>query len=44
MLTDAAKACVRQWIYTPTIVDGTAIPLRMTAAVIFDLRNAASQR
>lgn len=35
MLDEAALATVRQWRYAPTIVDGRAVPVKMTAAVNF---------
>jgi TonB family protein len=35
LLDQAALDCVRQWRYEPTIRNGQAIPVRMTAAVTF---------
>jgi TonB family protein len=35
MLDDAAIAAVRQWRYAPTIVDGRAVPVRLTVTVPF---------
>lgn len=36
-LDDAALAAVRQWKYTPTVVDGQAVPVVMTVSVNFSL-------
>ncbi|HKY23235.1 MAG TPA: TonB family protein [Vicinamibacterales bacterium] len=38
MLTDAAVSAVRHWKYAPTVVNGTAVPVRMTTQVTFTLR------
>jgi TonB family protein len=35
MLDEAALAAVRQWRYEPTIVEGRAVPVRMTVTVNF---------
>lgn len=35
MLDQAALATVRQWRYAPTIVDGRAVPVRLTVTVTF---------
>jgi TonB family protein len=37
-LDRAAIAAVRQWRYTPTLVDGVAVPVIMTVTVSFNLR------
>jgi protein TonB len=34
-LDDAALQAVREWRYDPTIVDGKAVPVRMTVTVNF---------
>jgi TonB family protein len=36
-LTDAALSAVRQWRYTPTLLDGVAVPVIMTVTVNFKL-------
>ncbi len=40
LLEEAAVDAVRQWIYTPTLMDGVPVPVIMTVTVRFDLRNA----
>lgn len=40
LLEEAALDAVRQWIYTPTLMDGVPVPVIMTVTVRFDLRNA----
>jgi protein TonB len=35
LLTDAAIDAVRQWRYTPTLLNGTAVPVIMTVTVDF---------
>lgn len=37
LLSDAAIAAVRQWKYAPTVINGTAVPVRMVAKVAFVL-------
>jgi TonB family protein len=37
MLTKAAIAAVRQWVYTPTLLDGIPVPVTMTVTVTFRL-------
>jgi len=37
LLDDAATAAVRQWVYSPTVLNGHAIPIVMTATVQFKL-------
>ena len=37
-LADAAVAAVRQWEYTPTLVNGVAVPVIMTVTVTFTVR------
>jgi TonB family protein len=38
VLDDAALKAVREWRYDPTIVDGKAVPVKMTVTVNFSLR------
>jgi TonB family protein len=38
LLDDAALKAVREWRYDPTIVDGRAVPVKMTVTVNFSLR------
>jgi protein TonB len=38
LLDDAALDAVREWRFDPTIVDGRAVPVRMTLSVNFTLR------
>ncbi|MDG2040577.1 MAG: energy transducer TonB, partial [Ilumatobacter sp.] len=38
LLTDAAVAAVRQWEYTPTMLNGSPVPVIMTVTVNFQLR------
>lgn len=38
LLDDAALTAVRQWRYTPTLLNGTPVPLVMTVTVNFELR------
>ena len=38
MLDDAAKEAVGQWMFTPTLLNGQAIPLVMTVTVNFTLK------
>jgi protein TonB len=37
LLDDAATAAVRQWVYSPTVLNGHAIPIVMTVTVQFKL-------
>lgn len=37
LITDAAIQAVRQWKYAPTVVNGTAVPVKMTTKVTFSL-------
>jgi protein TonB len=37
LLEEAAIDAVRQWVYTPTLVDGVPVPVLMTVTVRFDL-------
>jgi protein TonB len=39
LLEEAAVDAVRQWIYTPTLMDGVPVPVLMTVTVRFDLTN-----
>ena len=36
-LEDAALAAVRQWVYTPTLLNGVPVPVIMTVTVMFQL-------
>jgi len=38
LLDDAALAAVRQWRYSPTLLNGTPVPVVMTVTVTFQLR------
>ena len=38
MLDDAALEAVRQWVYTPTLLDGVPRPVIMTITVRFQLK------
>lgn len=38
LLNEAATEAVRQWVYTPTLLDGVAVPVIMTITVRFSLR------
>jgi protein TonB len=38
MLDAAAVEAVRQWRYTPTLLNGTPVPVIMTVNVMFQLR------
>jgi protein TonB len=38
LLTEAALAAVRQWKYTPTLLNGRPVPVVMTVTVTFTLR------
>ena len=37
LLEEAALDAVRQWVYTPTLMDGVPVPVLMTVTVRFDL-------
>jgi periplasmic protein TonB len=37
LLTDAAVEAVRQWVYTPTLLNGVPVPVLMSVTVTFDL-------
>ena len=37
LLTDAAVEAVRQWVYTPTLINGVPVPVVMTVTVTFRL-------
>lgn len=39
LLNDAAVEAVRQWVYTPTLVNGIPVPVLMTVTVTFQLTN-----
>ena len=41
LLDQAAVDAVRQWEYTPTLLNGTAVPIIMTVTVTFNLAPAA---
>ena len=38
LLDEAAIAAVRQWQYTPTLLNGVPVPVIMTVTVNFSLR------
>lgn len=38
LLDQAALAAVRQWVYTPTLLNGVPVPVVMTVTVMFRLR------
>jgi protein TonB len=38
MLDEAAVEAVRQWVYTPTLLDGVPTPVVMTVTVSFRLK------
>ena len=40
MLNEAAVEAVRQWVYTPTLVNGVPVPVVMTVTVTFQLTEA----
>ena len=42
-LVDAALDAVRQWLYTPTIIDGFPVSVITTASVSYGLREGSSQ-
>jgi protein TonB len=39
LLEEAAVEAVRQWIYTPTLMEGVPVPVLMTVTVRFDLKD-----
>ena len=40
LLEEAAVDAVRQWVYTPTLMDGVPVPVLMTVTVRFDLKES----
>ena len=38
LLNDAVVAAVRQWKYTPTLLNGEPVPVQGTVTVIFNLK------
>jgi periplasmic protein TonB len=38
LLDEAALAAVRQWVYTPTLLNGVPVPVIMTVTVQFEIR------
>lgn len=44
MLNEAAMAAVRQWLYTPTLVNGVPMPVVMNVTVSFRLQDALGPR
>jgi periplasmic protein TonB len=44
LLNEAAVAAVKQWLYTPTLLDGVPVPVIMTVTVQFSLKGARSAR
>ena len=43
LLEEAAVDAVRQWVYTPTLMDGVPVPVLMTVTVRFDLTARGSR-
>ena len=41
VLDDAALDAVRQWVYTPTLLDGVPTPVKMVITVTFRLKRAS---
>jgi protein TonB len=41
MLDDAAIEAVRQWVFTPTLLDGVPVPVIMTVTVNFSLKKGS---
>jgi protein TonB len=41
LLEGAALDAVRQWVYTPTLINGVPVPVRLTVTVNFSLRASA---
>ena len=39
LLEEAAVEAVKQWVYTPTLMDGVPVPVLITVTVRFDLRD-----
>ena len=44
LLNDAAVAAVKQWLYTPTLVDGVPVPVILTVTLQFNLEDARPVR
>ena len=44
MLDEAAVAAVRQWVYTPTLVDGMPVPVILAVTVSFGLQETLGAR
>ena len=38
LLDDAAMVAVRQWVYTPTLLNGVPVPVIMTVTVNFTMQ------
>ena len=38
LLNESALAAVRQWVYTPTLLNGVPVPVIMTVTVNFRLQ------
>jgi protein TonB len=43
-LDQAAIDCVMQWEYTPTLLDGTPVPVRLTVTVPFGMKPSMAPR
>jgi protein TonB len=41
LLNDAAVEAVKQWVYTPTLLNGVPVPVLMTVTVTFSLADPA---
>ena len=39
LLEEAAVDAVRQWVYSPTLMDGVPVPVLLTVTVRFGLRS-----
>jgi len=41
MLDEAAIEAVKQWVFTPTLLDGVPVPVIMTVTVSFSLKKGS---
>jgi protein TonB len=44
LLDEAAAAAARQWVYTPTLLEGVPVSVTMTVTVRFNLTDAARRK